>query len=64
MRIWIDIGDTMINSDMIVTIKRKDNGASFTMINGSQLDAEGASFDQIRGLLGFQIDGEKAEGEN
>jgi hypothetical protein len=65
-RVWIEIGDSLINADNINFIQRlppPTQGCMFSMINGAQLKAEGANIDQIKSILGFNIDGEKS-GEN
>ena len=64
-RVWIEIGDSLINADNINFIQRLIDvpGVVFNMINGAQLRAEGSNFDQIKSILGFAIDGEK-QGDN
>jgi hypothetical protein len=66
-RVWIEIGDSLINADNINFIQRLPPGGPagcmFTMVNSAQLKAEGANFEQIKGILGFHVDGEK-QGEN
>lgn len=66
-RVWIEIGDSLINADNINFIQRLPPtgppGCMFTMVNSAQLKAEGANFEQIKSILGFNVDGEK-QGEN
>ena len=59
-RLWIEIGDAIINTDHVAFVKRVSQGCTFHMTNGVVLNAEGADFDQVKGLLGFAIDGEQA----
>jgi hypothetical protein len=64
-RVWIEIGDSLINADNINFIQRLSDapGVTFNMLNGAQLRAEGSSYDQIKSILGFAVDGEK-QGDN
>jgi hypothetical protein len=67
-RVWLEIGDMMINTDLIACVQRTSGpgrkpGCTFFLSNGGQLDAEGANYEQIKNLLGFATDGE-APGDN
>jgi hypothetical protein len=60
-RVWIEIGDMMINADLIACVQRINGpggtkGCTFFLSNGGQLNADGADYDQIKGLLGFPVD--------
>jgi hypothetical protein len=66
-RVWLEIGDMMINTDLIACVQRTGGpgsakGCTFFLANGGHLNADGADYDQIKNLLGFSTDGEAPGG--
>jgi len=67
-RVWLEIGDMMINTDLIACVQRtggpgREKGCVIFLSNGGQIEANGANYEQIKNLLGFSTDG-SAPGDN
>jgi hypothetical protein len=60
-RVWLEIGDMMINTDLIACVQLtggpgQEPGCTFFLSNGGQINAGGANYEQIKELLGFAAD--------